>query len=73
MARCLETMPWHGDTLRCEVDGDHDKAPGDNGGEVDIHFVTLIAPDDHQGNLTDGSPPDGGKPYIHKWYDPTTG
>lgn len=64
MSRCTETMGGH----QCEVDGEHDKAVGDNGGEVDVHFVTLHAPEGHKG--PDGQD-DSGKPYTSSWYDPS--
>lgn len=40
MARCTFTWVNHGETLQCEVDGDHPQYPGDNGGTVDWHQAT---------------------------------
>lgn len=74
MARCTETTLVNGSPMQCEVDGEHEKALGDNGGEVDVHYVTLYAPEGHQGPIdpeTGERSDDSGKPYTSKWYDPT--
>lgn len=66
MSRCEFTWVNHGETLRCEVDGDHDQYAGDNGGTVDVHVATLT--DD--GSLNPHLETTG-KPYTVTFCDPS--
>lgn len=67
MARCTFTWENHGETLTCEVDGEHPQYPGDHGGTVDWHQATLHAPEGYV--MPDGQD-DSGKPYTVGYCDP---
>lgn len=52
MSKCTFSWTNHGETIVCDVEGDHPQFPGDNGGTVDWHQATY---EDHRIGTADPS------------------